>query len=129
MDGDAQLFGALLDQLAGGGTKGVGKPDVDHHPLFKEGVGPLSRPVYELVWDHKVKGSKLGVGYDAEGDEYVDMVARGIIDPTKVVRSALQNAASIASMVLITDSLVTDIPEKEKAPPMPPDMGGMGGMM
>jgi len=77
----------------------------------------------------KVKGSKKGVGYDAVGDDYGDMVAKGIIDPTKVVRSALQNAASIASMVLITDSLVTDIPEKEKAPAMPPDMGGMGGMM
>ncbi len=77
----------------------------------------------------KVKGSKPGVGYDAQGDQYVDMVAKGILDPTKVVRSALQNAASIASMVLITDSLVTDIPEKDKAPAMPPDMGGMGGMM
>ncbi len=72
---------------------------------------------------------KDGFGYDAVGDQYVDMVAAGIIDPTKVVRSALQNAASIASMVLITESLVTDIPEKEKAPAMPPDMGGMGGMM
>ena len=77
----------------------------------------------------KVKGSKKGVGYDAVSDAYVDMVTKGIIDPTKVVRSALQNAASIASMVLITDSLVTDIPENEKAPAMPPDMGGMGGMM
>jgi chaperonin GroEL len=77
----------------------------------------------------KVKSSKLGVGYDAVADKYVDMVASGIIDPTKVVRSALQNAASIASMVLITDSLVTDIPAKETAPAMPPDMGGMGGMM
>ena len=54
------------------------------------------------------------------------MIQKGIIDPTKVVRSALQNAASIANMVLITESLVTDIPEKEKAPAMPP--GGMGGM-
>lgn len=77
----------------------------------------------------KVKHSKAGVGYDATADAYVDMVVEGIIDPTKVVRSALQNAASIASMVLITDSLVTDIPEKDKAPGMPPDMGGMGGMM
>jgi chaperonin GroEL len=77
----------------------------------------------------KVKNSPAGVGYDAEGDAFVDMVDTGIIDPTKVVRSAIQNAASIATMVLITDSLVTDIPEKEKAPAMPPDMGGMGGMM
>jgi chaperonin GroEL len=56
------------------------------------------------------------------------MVERGVIDPTKVVRSALENAASIAAMVLITDSLVTDIPEKEKAPPMPGGGGGMEGM-
>ena len=74
-----------------------------------------------------VKRSAKGIGYDAEADEYVDMVKKGIADPTKVVRSALQNAASIACMVLITESLVTDIPEKEKAPAMPSG-GGMGGM-
>ena len=74
-----------------------------------------------------VKKSKIGVGYDAENDEFGNMIEKGIIDPTKVVRSALQNAASIAAMVLITDSLVTDIPEKEGAP-MAPDMSGMGGM-
>ena len=73
-----------------------------------------------------VKKSPPGVGYDAEADEFGDMVEKGVIDPTKVVRSALQNAASIAAMVLITESLVTDIPEKEKAPPMPG--GGMEGM-
>ena len=71
-----------------------------------------------------VKKSPAGVGYDAEADDFGDMVEKGIIDPTKVVRSALENAASIATMVLITESLVTDIPEKEKAPPMPP--GGYG---
>ena len=74
-----------------------------------------------------VKKSKPGVGYDAAADDFGDMVLKGVIDPTKVVRSALQNAASIAAMVLITESLVTDIPEKEKAPAMPP--GGMGGGM
>ncbi len=73
-----------------------------------------------------IKKSPAGVGYDAEADEFGDMVKKGIIDPMKVVRSALENAASIASMVLVTESLVTDIPEKEKAPAMPP--GGMGGM-
>ena len=76
-----------------------------------------------------VKKSKPGVGYDAEADDFGDMVKKGVIDPTKVVRSALQNASSIAAMVLITESMITDIPEKEKAPAMPPDMGGMGGMM
>ena len=76
-----------------------------------------------------VKKSPAGNGYDAATDQFSSMVAKGIIDPTKVVRSALQNAASIGAMVLITESLVTDIPEKEKAPPMPPGgMGGMGGM-
>jgi len=74
-----------------------------------------------------VKKSKTGVGYDAETGDFVDMVERGIIDPMKVVRSSLQNAASIAVMVLITESLVTDIPEKEKMPAMPPG-GGMEGM-
>jgi chaperonin GroEL len=73
-----------------------------------------------------VKRSAVGVGYDAEADEFGNMVEKGIIDPTKVVRSALQNASSIAIMVLITESLVTDIPEKEKMPPMP--AGGMEGM-
>ncbi len=72
----------------------------------------------------KVKNSPVGTGYDAEIGEFGDMVKKGIIDPMKVVRSALQNAASIAGMVLITESLVTDIPEKEKMPPMP----GGGGM-
>jgi chaperonin GroEL len=74
-----------------------------------------------------VKKSPKGVGFDAEAGEFGNMVEKGIIDPTKVVRSALENAASIASMVLITDSLVSDIPEKEKTPPMPPG-GGMEGM-
>ena len=78
----------------------------------------------------KIKNSgKKGYGFDALKGEYVDMVERGIIDPTKVTRSALQNAASIAAMVLTTESLVTDIPEPE-APPAAPGggMGGMGGM-
>jgi len=70
-----------------------------------------------------VKKSPLGVGYDAVADDFGSMIDKGIIDPTKVVRSALENAASIANMILITESLVTDIPEKEKAPAMPP--GGM----
>lgn len=74
-----------------------------------------------------VKKSPAGVGYDAEADDFGDMVNKGIIDPTKVARSALENAASIAVMVLITESLVADIPEKEKMPAMPGG-GGMEGM-
>jgi chaperonin GroEL len=77
-----------------------------------------------------VRKSKKGTGYDAEGDEFVDMVSRGIIDPTKVVRTGLENAASIAVMVLVTEALVADIPEKKETPGMPAGggMGGMGGM-
>ena len=74
-----------------------------------------------------VKKAKKGIGYDADKDEYGNMVERGIIDPAKVTRAGLQNAASIAAMVLTTETLVTDIPEKEKMPPMPAG-GGMGGM-
>jgi chaperonin GroEL len=78
---------------------------------------------------NKVKESKLGIGYDALKDELdVNMVERGIVDPLKVTRSALQNGASIAGMILSTESLVTDIPEKEKMPAMPPG-GGYEGMM
>ena len=69
----------------------------------------------------KVKRSKKGVGYDALKGDYGDMVAKGIIDPLKVTRTGLENASSIANMILTTEALVTDIPEKEKAsmPPMP----------
>ena len=70
---------------------------------------------------------KVGYGYDALQDENVDLVERGIIDPTKVTRSALQNAASVAAMVLTTESLVADIPEPEPAQPAG-GAGGMGGM-
>jgi chaperonin GroEL len=70
-----------------------------------------------------VKKAKKGVGYDAEKDEYGDMVERGIIDPAKVARTALENAASISVMILTTEALVADIPEKEKPamPQMPPE--------
>jgi chaperonin GroEL len=74
----------------------------------------------------KAKNGKKGTGYDAAKDEWVDMVGSGIIDPAKVTRSALQNAASIASLLLTTECAITDIPEKKDAPPMPG--GGMGGM-
>ncbi len=69
----------------------------------------------------KLKASEKGVGFDALREEYGDMLAKGIVDPTKVTRSTLQNAASVASMVITTEAVVTDIPEKEK--PMPPMPG------
>jgi chaperonin GroEL len=74
----------------------------------------------------EVKKRKGNEGYDVAKGEYVDLVKAGIVDPTKVTRSALQNAASIAGLLLTTEALITEIPEKEKAPAMPP--GGMGGM-
>ena len=75
---------------------------------------------------NNVYGSKrANYGYDAANDKYGDMIAMGIVDPTKVCRSALENAASVASMVLTTESLVADIPEKNPPMPAAPDMGGM----
>ena len=80
----------------------------------------------------KVKNTEAGVGFNALTEEYIDMVKAGIVDPAKVTRSALQNAASIASLVLTTETIVADKVEENAAvpamPPMPP-MGGMGGMM
>ena len=76
----------------------------------------------------KIKEAKEGIGYNAAEDKYEDMMAAGIVDPAKVTRSALQNAASIAALVLTTEAVVGEIPEKKPAvPPMP--AGGMGGMM
>src|ERR1700751_6062721 len=78
----------------------------------------------------EVKKRKGNEGYDVSADEYTDLVKAGIVDPTKVTRTALQNAASIAGLLLTTEALVTELPEKEKTPPMPGGggMGGMGGM-
>jgi chaperonin GroEL len=77
----------------------------------------------------QAKKEKKGVGFDAAKMEWVDMMKAGIIDPAKVTRSALQNAASIASLLLTTECAITDIPEKKDAPAMPGGgMGGMGGM-
>ena len=97
----------------------------------------LEEPVRQIAANAGVEGSvivekikrtkKPGYGYDALNDKYVDMVEAGIIDPTKVTRSALQNAASVAATVLTTESLVADIPEKNPAP-VPAADPGMGGM-
>jgi len=81
------------------------------------------------VVTEKVRNEKGAFGFDAAQDEYTDMIKAGIIDPTKVVRLALQNAASVASLMITTEALVADKPEKKPAyPPMPPGGGGMGGM-
>ena len=133
--------------VPGGGTafiaasKAVAKLLSETSGDVKTGVSivlrALEEPVRQIAMNAGVEGSvvvekikeedKVGFGYDAAKDEYADMIQRGIIDPTKVSRSALQNAASVASMVLTTESLVTDLPEKN--PPAPPaPAGGMGGM-
>jgi len=86
----------------------------------------------------KVKEGKGAFGFNAADEEYEDLMKAGIIDATKVVRTALQNAASVASMLLTTEAMVAEKPEDKSAmPPMPPGggmgsmggMGGMGGMM
>ena len=74
----------------------------------------------------EIKKRKGNEGYNVATGEYEDLVKAGVVDPTKVTRSALQNAASISGLLLTTEALVTELPEKEKTPPMPP--GGMGGM-
>ena len=78
----------------------------------------------------KVIEGKGSFGFNAETEEYGDMIASGVIDPTMVVRTALQNAASIGGLLLTTEALITDAPEDDKPAPAPPggDMGGMGGM-
>ena len=98
--------------------------------FFKRRAGPdFDLRDAEQLWDFWQTAEQeqgKGNGYDAANDEYVDMVNKGIIDPTKVSRSALQNAASIAATLLTTESIVTDIP----TPPSPvaPGGGDMGGM-
>ena len=77
----------------------------------------------------KVKNTEADVGFNALTEEYIDMVKAGIVDPAKVTRSALQNAASIASLVLTTETIVADKVEENAAAPAMPPMGGMGGMM
>ncbi|NMB18641.1 MAG: chaperonin GroEL, partial [Erysipelothrix sp.] len=94
----------------------------------------LEEPVRQIVINAGLEGSvileeikrsrKAGYGFDAYNETYVDMIPAGIVDPTKVTRSALQNAASVAAMVLTTESLVADIEEENQMPAMP--QGGMG---
>ena len=80
-----------------------------------------------VVVEH-VKKEKTNIGYDVMRSDYVDMIESGVIDPTKVTRTALQNAASIAGLLLTTEALITDMPEREKTPPMPPHGGYGEGM-
>ncbi len=104
---------------------------------FKIVLRGLEEPIRQIasnagldgaVIAEKAKNEKKGIGFDAAKMEWVDMVKVGIIDPAKVTRSALQNAASIASLLLTTECAITDIPEPKSAAPAGGGMGGMGGM-
>jgi chaperonin GroEL len=76
----------------------------------------------------KVRNGKDAFGYNAATDQYEDLIKAGIIDPTKVVRSALQNAASVAGLMLTTEAIIAEKPKDERDAPAHPGMGGMGGM-
>ncbi len=132
--------------VAGGGTayinaipvveKMLPTLDGDEKTGAKIILKALEAPVRQIAENAGLEGSvivdkirrsrKVGYGFDAYNEVYTDMIPAGIVDPTKVTRSALQNAASVAAMVLTTESLVADIPEENNAPAMP--AGGMGGM-
>ena len=131
--------------VAGGGTTFIDiLPVLDNVEVsgdMKVGVEIIKRAIEEPVRQiadnaglegsvvvAEVKKSDKGIGFNALTNEYVDMIKAGIVDPAKVTRSALQNAASIAAMILTTETLVADKPEKEPAMPAGAGMGGMGGM-
>lgn len=131
--------------VAGGGTalinaipdvkKLIDRLDGDEKTGAKIVLRALEEPIRQIaenaglegsvIIDKIIRSKKVGYGFDAYSETYKDMISAGIVDPTKVTRSALQNASSVASMVLTTESLVTDIPEKEPPMQMPPQ-GGMG---
>lgn len=73
----------------------------------------------------RIKTEEIGIGYNAATDEWVNMIEAGIVDPAKVVRSALQNAASVAGLILSTEGVVADKPAPEQMMPQDPGMGGM----
>ena len=132
--------------VAGGGTalinampaveKLIPELEGDERTGAKIVLKALEEPVRQIALNAGLEGSviidkirnsgKVGYGFDAYNENYVDMIPSGIVDPTKVTRSALQNAASVASMVLTTESLVADIKEDAPAAPMMPQGGGMG---
>ena len=133
--------------VAGGGTayvnavpaveKLIGKVEGDERTGVKMIVNALQEPVRQIAKNAGVDGSvvlekikssrKVGYGFDAYKEVYCDMIGAGIVDPAKVTRSALENAASVSSMVLTTEALVADKPEPP-APAAPAGMGGMDGM-
>jgi chaperonin GroEL len=135
--------------VAGGGTalvnvlKAVEKLEAETSGDEKTGVKIIRRaleePLRQIAFNaglegsvivERIKNEEVGVGFNAATGEWVDMIKAGVVDPAKVTRSALQNAASVAAMVLTTEAVVADKPEEnEGAGAGAPDMGGMGGMM
>ena len=128
--GVALLRGALaLDKLALDGDQQIGVN------ILKRALEEPMRWIAQnaghegSIIVQKVRESKNDEeGFNAQSEKYENLVKAGVIDPTKVVRTALQNAGSIASLLLTTEALVADIPEEKSASPAAPDMGGMGGM-
>lgn len=127
---------ALIDVLAALETIDLSDDEKTGVSIVKRA---LEEPVRQIAYNggaegsvvvEKVKEAGKGIGYNVLSGEYVNMIEAGIVDPAKVTRSALQNAASIAAMLLTTEALVADIPEEEPAMPagMPGGMGGMGMM-
>ena len=116
---------ALLDEVEGDERTGVNII-----------LNALEEPIKQIAKNaglegsvivEKVKAEEKGIGFDAYNEKYVNMIEAGIVDPAKVTRSALQNAASVSAMLLTTEAAVADIEKEEPAPPMPPAMpGGMG---
>lgn len=140
---------AVEEGIVSGGGVALIDTIEDVRPLLDETEGDektgvniilraLEEPLRQIAENAGKEGSVIvsnvfskekGVGYDALNDRYVDMIKEGIVDPTKVTRSALQNAASVASMVLTTEATVVDQPAKEEAPQAPAGGMPMGGMM
>ncbi|MDR0707999.1 MAG: chaperonin GroEL [Treponema sp.] len=128
---------ALIQAVRALEKTGVRDLTDDEKVGFKIVKRALEEPIRQIVENagvdgaviaDKAKVSKAGVGFDAANMKWVDMIGAGIVDPAKVVRSALQNAASIAGLLLTTECAVTDIPEKKETAPAGGGMGGMGGM-
>ncbi len=143
----ATRAGVLEGIVAGGGAvllraslemKNIKAANEDEKIGIKIVKDALEEPIRQIAENaglegsvvvNKMKESPDNIGLNAETGEYVDLIANGIVDPAKVTKSALKNAASIAGLLLVTDCMVADKKEEEKAPMMPnPGMGGMGGM-
>jgi chaperonin GroEL len=134
--GGVALLNALpalddVDVAAGDPTTGVGiLRQALEAPMRKiaENAGKNGDVIIQNVRRAQEERSDPYIGYNVLTGEYENMIKAGIIDPAKVTRGALENAASIAAMILTTEALITDLPEEEKPMPAAPDMGGMGGM-